>query len=96
MTHVPQQVIDQSQLTPRLLSILFAQIFKDTGQRRSQHLRHSCGGVLRSQIGHGKAMLTDRCLDDLLQRIGHYLVIQTIWQKRRGLSGHVLGTVVEG
>ena len=33
MTHVPQQVIDQSQLTPRLLSILLAQIFKDAGQR---------------------------------------------------------------
>ena len=33
MTHVSQQVIDQSQLTPRLLSILFAQIFKDAGQR---------------------------------------------------------------
>lgn len=33
MTHVSQQVIDQSQLTPRLLSILFAQIFQDAGQR---------------------------------------------------------------
>ena len=33
MTHIPQQVIDQSQLTPRLLSILFAQIFQDAGQR---------------------------------------------------------------
>ena len=33
MTHVPQQVIDQSQLTPRLLSILFAEIFQDAGQR---------------------------------------------------------------
>jgi hypothetical protein len=33
MTHVSQQVIDQSQLTPRLLSILLAQIFKDAGQR---------------------------------------------------------------
>ncbi|MDC6093841.1 hypothetical protein PPG32_06965 [Lautropia mirabilis] len=96
MTHVSQQVIDQSQLTPRLLSILFTQIFQDAGQRRSQHLRHSRGGVLRSQIGHGKAMLTDRCLDELLQRIGHYLVIQTIWQKRRGFSGHVLETLVEG
>ena len=33
MTHVSQQVIDQSQLTPRLPSILFAQIFQDAGQR---------------------------------------------------------------
>ena len=33
MTHVSQQVIDQSQLTPRLLPILFAQIFQDAGQR---------------------------------------------------------------
>ncbi len=96
MTHIPQQVIDQSQLTPRLLSILFAQIFKDAGQRRSQHLRHARGGLLRSQIGHGKAMLTNRCLDELLQRIGHDLVIQTIRQKHGGLSGHVLGTLVEG
>ena len=96
MTHVSQQVIDQSQLTPRLLSILFAQIFQDAGQRRSQHLRHSRGGIFRSQIGHGKAMLTDRSLDELLQRIGHHLVIQTIWQKRGGFSGHVLETLVEG
>ena len=96
MTHVPQQVIDQSQLTPGLLSILFAQIFQDAGQRRSQHLRHSRGGIFRSQIGHGKAMLTNRRLDELLQRIGHHLVIQTIWQKRGGFSGHVLGTLEEG
>ena len=33
MTHVSQQVIDQSQLTPRLPSILFAEIFQDAGQR---------------------------------------------------------------
>ena len=96
MTHVSQQVIDQSQLTPWLLSILFAQIFQDAGQRRSQHLRHSRGGIFRSQIGHGKAMLTDRRLDELLQRIGHHLVIQTIWQKRGGFSGHGLETLVEG
>ena len=32
MTHISQQVIDQSQLTPRLPSILFAQIFQDAGQ----------------------------------------------------------------
>ena len=96
MTHVSQQVIDQSQLTPRLLSILFAQIFQYAGQRRSQHLRHSRGGIFRSQIGHGKAMLTDRSLDELLQRIGHHLVIQTIWQKHGGFSGHVLETLMEG